>query len=103
MAGTAGDDDGFRFERLAINSQRKRLLQQIHRLHSAEFDTRPESLSLLLHPRHQFVAVNALGKTRIILDHACRGKQPARLNAGEHQRPQIRPRRIKRGGEARAT
>ena len=48
------------------------------------------------------LAVNALGETRKIFDDARGSKQAARLQAGKHERIQIRPRGVKRRRSAPA-
>ena len=102
MAGPAGDDDGLGLDRFAIHGQLERLPGQVHRLDGAELDARAEALGLLLHARHQLVAVNAFREAGIILDHGGGGQQAARVRAGQHQRAQVRPRGVKRGRQAGA-
>ena len=98
MTRSGGDDDGLRADRLAIDREPKRLPGQVHRLDGAELDPRAETLGLLLQAHHQFVAVNAFREAGIILDHRRRGQQAARLFAGQDQRAQVGPCRIKGGG-----
>ena len=102
MAGTAGDDDDFSGDRLAIDGEPKRLPGQVHRLDAAELNPGAETLGLLLEARHKLVAIDAFREARIILNHGRRGQQAARLVAGQDERLQVGSRRIKRGRQASA-
>src|ERR1019366_8210771 len=102
MAGAAGDNNGPPLDRLAIDREPKRLPQQVHRLDAAELDPRAEALGLLLQAHHEFVTVDAFREAGIVLDRGGCGQQPPRMFAGQDQRAQVGPRRIKGGGKASA-
>ena len=92
-----------RLHRFAVHRQYEQVFGKIHRFERGEFDPRAKAFGLLLHAHHQLIAVNALGETRKIFDDARGSKQAARLQAGKHERIQIRPRGVKRRGQTRAT
>src|SRR5579884_2065118 len=96
MPRAAGDDDGLAFHLFAVHIQNEWLPGKIDRFDRAEFHTRAETFGLFLHAHHQFVAVDALGKARIILDDAGGGEQSAGMTAGEDKRLQIGARGVKR-------
>ena len=50
---------------------------------------RAETFGLLLHPRHQFIAVHAFGKAGEIFHDAGGGEQAAGLAAGEDKRRKL--------------
>src|ERR1039458_5319423 len=102
MVGAAGDDNGLRLDRLAIDREPKRLPGQVHRLDAAELEPRAEALRLLLHTHHQLVAIDALREAGIIFDRGRRGQQSPRMFAGQDQWAQVGSRGIKRGSQAGA-
>ena len=102
MARARGDDDRFRFNFSTIHSQDKWTFGKIHLLDHAKTGARPETFRLFLHPRHQFVAIHALGKAGVILHDARRGEQAAGLPAGKDERLKIGARGVKRRRPARA-
>ena len=103
MAGSGGDDDGLGLNRLAVHGQYERAFGQIGRLQRAQgLDAGAEALGLLLHPHHQFVAVNPFGKAGKIFHRAGGGEQSARHQAGDGQRSEVGAGGVNGGGQARA-
>ena len=96
VARAGGDDDGFGHHFFTVHHQRKRTLGKIHGLHDAKTGLRAEALGLLLHPRHQFVAVHAFGKAGKVFHDAGGGEQSAGLFARQHQRGKLRAGGVKR-------
>ena len=103
MARAAGNDNRLAFDFFTIDRQPERPLRQIDRLDRAKSDTRAEAFRLLLHSRHQFVAVNAFGKAREIFHDAGRREQPARQDARQHERRKTGSSRVKRGCKSGTT
>ena len=103
VARAGGDDDGFRLHFFAVHGEREGPFGEIRFLHRAKAGAGAEAFGLFLHPRHQFVAVHAFGKTGKIFHDAGGGEQAAGLAAGEDERRQIGARGVKRRRPARAT
>ena len=70
VARAGGDDDGFRLHFFAVHGEREGTLGEIHHLDRAKAGAGAEPFGLFLHPRHQFVAVHAIGEAGIILNDA---------------------------------
>ena len=103
MACAGGDDERPRFDDAVSRRHAKRPLRQLHLLHRVVGDPRAKLLGLFLRPHHELRPVNAIRKTGEILDDARGGQQPARRRACQHERRQIRPRRVKRRCQSRTT
>ena len=103
VARAGGDDDRLRQDRVAVHDELERPLGKIHGIHDAEARLRAETLRLLLHPRHQFVAVHALGEAGEILHDAGGGEQAAGLLAREDERRELGAGGIERGRPAGGT
>src|SRR6266542_2223920 len=103
MTRAARNDESLRFNFFAIDCQPERVFRQINALDRAELHPGAEPFGLLLHPRHQFIAVDAFGKAGKIFDDARCGQQSARHRAGEHQRRKTRASRVKSCGKSGTT
>src|SRR5947209_6632346 len=101
MARAAGDDHRLRLDGLTIDSQNKWFLGKIGGLDGAEFSPRSKALRLLLHARHEFVAINALGKTWIVLDDAGRREQSTRHHSSDDKGIKVGAGGVKGGGQPR--
>ena len=101
MARAGGDDDRLRHDFFAVHDEREGTLGKIHGLNDTKAGSRAETLGLFLHPRHQFVAIHAVGKAGEIFHDARGGEQAAGLLAGEHERRKLRAGRVKRRRPAR--
>ena len=103
VARAGGDDDGFSFNFFAVHNQRERTLGEIRGFHDAKTGFCAEAFGLLLHPRHQFIAIHAFGKAGKVFHDAGGGEQAAGLLAGEDERRELGAGGVKRGGPTGGT
>src|SRR5262245_43342513 len=103
MARAAGDDERLRFYWLAVRRDDERLFRKIHRFDRRKLYSGAETFRLLLHSSHQFITINAFGKSRIIFHDARSCQQTARHDAGEDKWLEIGARGVKRRCQPRAT
>ena len=103
MAGAAGDNDRLGDHQFPVDRHPQGIFAEINRLNIAELDSRAKFLRLFLQPGHQFIAIHAVRKSRIILDDARGGEQSAGHDAREDERVQISPGRVDSRGQSRAT
>jgi len=103
MTRTRRYDECLRLDSFAVHRQQKWFLRYISAFKGAELHARTETFRLLLHPRHQFITVDAFGKARKILDDARRGQQPAGHRACEHEGIEIGARGVESRRQARAS
>ena len=101
-AGAGGDDDGARFNGIAIDNELEGLGGEIDAVEMAEFNARAEVLGLLLKLLHELEAVDALGKAGKILDNAGGGEEAAGLDSGEDERGKVGAGGVDGGGKSSA-
>jgi len=101
LRGGAGrDDDSLRLERRVRGAYHERPASEIHRHDVLGDHVGAEALGLLAHRLHQLGAEHGIDEARIVLDVRGQHQLTARLHAADHQRRQIRARRIDRRGIA---
>ena len=101
LRGGAGrDDDRVRLERRVGGTHDERPASEVHRHNVLGDHVRAEALRLLAHRLHQLGAEHGIDEARIVLDVRGEHQLTARLHAADHQRRQVRARRIDRRGIA---
>ncbi len=97
-----GDDQAPGFVRFLSGNDRERAAAQVHRGDCAGLELRAKALRLFARILNQFRSQNAIGKSREIFHHGRQRQLAARLVAVQHQRIQVRARRIDRRSKASA-
>ena len=98
--GARGDDHGLCPVFDAPRPQPERPLREVHSIDVDVEHPRAEPLGLGTHGGHQVGALDAVDEARIVLDIACQHQLAAGRGARQHDRLEVGPGRIDRGGQA---
>ena len=101
--GAAGDDERPRLQPFIIGFDPDMLVARIEIGHFRVGKPGAKFFGLSVHVQNQLGPIDSVRKTGIIFYERRRGKLPTRLPAFQHQRAEVRPRRVNRGSQSGAT